>query len=112
MALAYADARVAIVGAAFVMGATVGNLLMLQALLVAEAFGVLAYARLFSLNQLLVTFGVGLGPFLVGVLEDAMSYRVGFTIAAACSLGGALVLTTAGSIDSARTSLSAAPRSP
>ena len=112
VALAYADARVAIVGAAFVMGATVGNLLMLQALLVAEAFGVLSYARLFSLNQLLVTIGVGLGPFLVGVLEDAVSYRLGFTIAAGCSVAGALVLSTAGSIDSARASLSAAPRSP
>ena len=102
VALAFADTRVAVIGAAFVMGATVGNLLMLQALLVAEAFGVLAYARLFSLNQLLVTIGVGLGPFVVGVLEDAVSYRLGFTVAAACSVAGALVLSTAGSIPSVR----------
>ncbi|MEM7287283.1 MAG: MFS transporter [Actinomycetota bacterium] len=110
VALAYADSRVAIVGAAFVMGATVGNLLMLQALLVAEAFGVLAYARLFSLNQLLVTIGVGLGPFVVGVLEDVVSYRLGFAVAAACSVAGAAVLSSAGSIAATRTML--APPTP
>ena len=104
-ALAHADSRVAVVGGAFLMGATVGNLLMLQALLVAEAFGVRAYARLFSLNQLLVTIGVGLGPFVVGVLEDASSYRLGFWVAAACSVSGALVLAAGGSIAATRRQL-------
>ena len=108
VALAYADSRAAVVGAAFVMGATIGNLLMLQALLVAEAFGVGAYARLFSLNQLLVTFGVALGPFLVGVLEDAVSYRVGFWVAACCSVVGSLILASGGSIRATQAELTRA----
>ena len=53
-----------------VFGATIGNTLMLQPLLVAEAFGVRDYARLYSVNSLLSTVGVAAGPFLVGVLHD------------------------------------------
>jgi len=43
--LAESTSKAGIVISAFIMGATVGNLLMLQALLVAEAFGVISFAR-------------------------------------------------------------------
>ena len=51
-------------------GATIGNTLMLQPLLVAEAFGVRDYARLYSVNSLLSTVGVAAGPFVVGLIHD------------------------------------------
>ena len=49
--------RVGVLGAG-VMGATVGNLLMLQPLWLAEAFGVRAYARIFSLSNAIAVIGV------------------------------------------------------
>src|SRR5262249_24988921 len=54
-----------------VFGATVGNTLMLQPLLIAEAFGVRDYARIYSLNVLWTTLGVAGGPFVLGVVHDA-----------------------------------------
>ena len=50
-------------GVALFFGATVGNLLMLQPLLLAEAFGVREYPRIY-LSQLLSTLGVAPGPAL------------------------------------------------
>ncbi len=97
-----ADSRGGLLLAAFVFGATVGNLLMLQALLVAEAFGIRAYARVFSLNQLLVTVGVAAGPFLLGALEDAYSYRASFWVAGALSATAAATFAAGGSVDRAR----------
>jgi MFS family permease len=110
--LAEAGTRPAIVATAFFMGATVGNLLMLQALLVAEAFGVVAYARIFSLNQLLVTFGVALGPFLLGALEDTVSYRLSYWVAGALSVAGSIVFTVGGSVRTATAGLELATNRP
>lgn len=103
--LAESDSRVLLVASAFFMGATVGNLLMLQALVVAEAFGVRAYARIFSVNQLIVTIGVATGPFLMGLLEDLSSYRVSYWVAATLSLSGAAVFALGGSMDRAHRDL-------
>lgn len=100
--LAEGGSRGALLLAAFLMGATVGNLLMLQALLVAEAFGVRAYARIFSLNQLIITVGVATGPFLLGALEDAYSYRASFWVAGSLSVLSALVFAAGGSVARAR----------
>lgn len=47
-------------------GATVGNLLMLQPLLVSEAFGVRSYARIFATTNLMTSWGTAVGPWLVG----------------------------------------------
>lgn len=105
--LAESGSRAAIVIAAFFMGATVGNLLMLQALLVADAFGVGAYARIFSLNQLLVTFGVALGPFLLGALQDGVSYRLSYWIAGCLSMAGSIVFAAGGSVRAATARLAA-----
>jgi MFS family permease len=49
-------------------GISVGNLLMLHPLLIAEAFGLKAYARVFAVSNLMATFGVAIGPGLMGWL--------------------------------------------
>jgi len=76
VAIALADERVALFIAILVFGATVGNLLMLQPLLIAERFGVLDYPRIFSRSQFVALFGTAGGPLLLGVLRDnAGGYR-------------------------------------
>ena len=84
---------------AVVFGATIGNTLMLQPLLVAEAFGVRDYARLYSVNSLLSTVGVAAGPFLVGVLHDVTGgYTAAYVVAAGLSVGAMLVMVAAGPV--------------
>lgn len=90
---------------AIVFGATIGNLLMLQPLLFAEAMGARDYARIFALNQLIVVAGVATGPFLLGALRDAQSYRLSYTVAAVLCLTGTVVISRAGSTATARRDL-------
>ncbi len=66
---------------AFVFGLTVGNLLMLQPLLMAEAFGVERYPKIFSYANAASTVGVAGGPVLMGYVHDAASYLVSFYVA-------------------------------
>ena len=95
--LATVESAGLLVACAVLFGATIGNLLMLQPLLFADAMGARDYARIFALNQLIVVAGVASGPFLLGALHDASSYRVSYTTAAALGLLGTLVLSRAGS---------------
>ena len=67
------------------MGATVGNLLMLQPLWLAEAFGVKAYARIFSLSNAIAVMGVAAGPVVLGVVFDLVDYRMAYLVAATLS---------------------------
>lgn len=83
-------------------GLSVGNLLMLQPLLLAETFGVKDYSRIYSLNQLMGTIGVAGGPFLLGFLRDHYDYEVAFLIGAALNLCGFAALVAAGAVDTAR----------
>jgi MFS family permease len=93
VAIAFADGMVAIFAAIFVFGATIGNLLMLQPLLIAERFGVVDYARIFSRSQFLTMLGTAGGPVLLGWLYDnAGGYDTSYAVAACCSLAGAAVL--------------------
>jgi MFS family permease len=96
--LAFADTRSSLLVATVLFGATIGNLLMLQPLVVAEAFGVRDYPRIFSLASLIMTFGVAAGPFLLGALHDAWSYRVSYLVAAGVSVAGAAILAAAGPV--------------
>jgi MFS family permease len=105
-ALAFSGGEAGLLAASALFGATVGNLLMLQPLLMAEVFGVLDYPRVFSLNQLVVSAGVAAGPFVLGVLHDASGYRLAYLTAGAVSLLGALLLWSAGPADRAREALS------
>jgi len=74
-------------------GATVGNLLMLHPLLIANQYGPADYARIFSRSQLFVFLGTAAGPYLLGALHDATDgYLVAYLVAGSLSLTGALVL--------------------
>lgn len=79
-------------------GMTIGNILMLQPLLIAERFGVRDYARIYSRSQFVAIVGTAGGPLVVGYLYDVGgSYRMPYAVAAMLSLCGALVLSLGGS---------------
>jgi MFS family permease len=92
-----ADATWLLFAAIVLFGATIGNILMLQPLLIAERFGVRDYPRIFSRSQLVAVVGTAGGPLLLGSLYDVFgSYQVPYAVAASCSLTGALVLSLGG----------------
>ena len=95
--LASANGTGPIFGAIILFGATVGNILMLQPLLIAERFGVLDYPRIYARAQLFGLVGTAGGPLLLGWLYDAFDgYRVSYYAAAVCSIVGAAAFATAG----------------
>lgn len=75
-----------VIAGAAVFGSTVGNLLMLQPLWLAEVFGGPAYARIFSLSNAVSVLGVAVGPAALGVLYEAFGYGAGYLTGAAASL--------------------------
>lgn len=84
--------RLPLVLATVAFGCTIGNLLMLQPLVLADRFGVANYSRVYSLSQLIVTgFGVAGGPYLLGWLRDRQSYELSYSVAAAGSVIGAVI---------------------
>jgi MFS family permease len=96
-ALAFATTTATIFPAIILFGATVGNILMLQPLIVAEHFGVLDYPRIFSRSQFMCMLGTAAGPLLLGWLYDnAGGYETSYLVAAACSFSGSLVLAAGG----------------
>lgn len=95
--VAIGHSAVALFPAIVLFGMTVGNLLMLQPLLIAERFGVRDYPRLYSRASFVSTVGTAAGPYLLGVLHDrAGGYGTAYTVAAACAVAGALVLAAGG----------------
>jgi MFS family permease len=88
--LAFVDVRVGLLAAALLFGLTIGNVLMLRPLLLADGFGVVDYPRIFSRSDVITTLGVAAGPFLVGALHDAVDYRFAYlsiAVIAACGIG-------------------------
>jgi MFS family permease len=110
--IAFAGHRAALLVGAGLFGLSVGNLLMLQPLLLAEAFGVKEYGRIYSLNQLFGTVGVAGGPALLGVIHDLADYRWAFTVAALCNVLGLAALVAAGTVTAARASWRRDQRAP
>ena len=79
-------------------GCTIGNMLMMQSLLIAQRFGVLDYPRIAARQGLISFTGTAGGPLLLGALHDfAGGYRSSYLAAGACSLVGALLFSLAGS---------------
>mgnify|MGYP000008686919 CR=1 FL=1 len=96
-ALAFSYNAVAFFAMIVVFGGTVGNILLLQSLLISHRFGVLDYARLFSRSQLFVVIGTAGGPLLLGWLYDLSGdYRMSYLVAGCLSLVGAAVMWWAG----------------
>ena len=95
---ALAQGRALLVVAAL-FGCTVGNLLMMQALILAEAFGLRAYGRIFSLNQLFMVAGVASGPAVMGFLyQFAGGYRASYLAMAGASILALLLVAAAGPV--------------
>ncbi len=79
-----------------VFGISVGNLLMLQPLLLVQAFGVQRYPRLFAVANAIGTIGLAGGPLAMGVIHDEWNYSWSFLAAAAASATAFAVLLAAG----------------
>ena len=94
--LAVADSGLAMVVGVLVLGSAMGNLLMLHPLILADAFGVRDYPRIYGFGSLLMVSGLAGGPFLTGVLNDAYSYRSAFFALAAIAVVGLVVYSFAG----------------
>jgi len=95
--LAVTESRTALLVLTVAFGLTVGNLLMLHPLLLAERFGVRDYGRIYSRSQLVATLGVAVGPAAIGVLHDALGgYGAAFTLAGLASVVAAVVLAVSG----------------
>ncbi len=100
--LALAETRELLLAGSVIFGLSVGNLLMLQPLLLAETFSVRDYSQIYSYNQLFGTIGVAGGPFLIGFIRDLADYRVALLVGAAANLVALAVFTAAGTIATAR----------
>lgn len=91
--LAFADQRIAILGAVILFGLTIGNSLVMQPLLLAESFGTREYGRIYSMSQFIATAGVAGGPFVVGLIYDlAGGYIVPFVAMAFASFLGFFIM--------------------
>ena len=97
IALAFADTTTMIFASIIVFGATVGNILMLQPLLIAERFGVLDYPRIYSRAQLYALVGTAGGPLLLGWLHDVSGdYQLSYVAAGVCSASAVIVFLASG----------------
>lgn len=81
------EGTVAMFAAVALFGFSVGNVLLLHPLLLANSFGMADYPRIYGRSQFLTTLGVAGGPFLFGWLHDHAggydtSYLVGAGLAA------------------------------
>ncbi len=91
--LAFATTPLAIGVSVVGFGLVVGNLLMIQPLLLAAAFGVRDYGRIYSTSQLVSTLGYATGPGVVaglsthfGGYEEAIAVAAGVSVVALLSL--------------------------
>ena len=91
------DSRAALLVAITVYGGTLGSFITMQALLVAEAFGVAHYAQIYAMARFLSVLGVLIGPGLMGLLHQRTGgYLASFMAVGLISMLGALVLAAAG----------------
>lgn len=96
--IALNESRIGLLLSIALFGVTIGNMVMMQSLLIAERFGVRDYPRIAARSGLISFSGTALGPLLLGWLYDvAGGYRSSYLAAAACSLIGALLFSLAGS---------------
>lgn len=79
-----------------VVGFTIGNIYMMQTLLVAEKFGLVSLGTVLGVIGLAAQAGSGAGPFLVGWMADASGdYTLPFTISGLVTLGSAVIVLAA-----------------
>lgn len=77
----------------FVFGCTIGNIFMMQSLLVGEFFGMVSFGSVYGLLQLATQVASGLGPFGLALLVERFGgYSGALEVLAVVALGAALVL--------------------
>jgi MFS family permease len=95
--LAFAQGANLILLAVTLFGINSGSMLMMQPLLLAEAFGVRDYGRIYSISQLVGVFGYALGPATAGFLYEASGgYTIPYLAIAFSSLLGMAVFALSG----------------
>jgi len=76
-----------------VFGFTIGNVYMMQSLLVGEIFGLVSFGAVFGLVNLVGQVGAGAGPFGIGFLRDQTGgYGIPFTVTALLTYLAAVVI--------------------
>ncbi len=87
------DGVVPTYGFVLIVGFTIGNIYMMQTLLVAETFGLVSLGTVFGVIGLAAQVGSGAGPFLVGWLADISGgYSLPFVLSAAVTLTSAAII--------------------
>lgn len=81
--MAYADSVISLVVGLAIFGITVGNLLMLQPLLIADAYPISLYGHIYSRANFLSNLGLAGGPALMGFVHAIdNSYHFPYLVAA------------------------------
>ena len=74
-------------------GLTMGNIIMMQSLIIGECFGLVSFATVSGLAGVFTMSGAAFGPSIAGLIFDATkSYQMAFTIFAAMSAVAILVI--------------------
>lgn len=77
----------------FAFGLTMGNVVLLQSLIIGECFGQVSFGTVFGLASLFISSVSSLGPMIAGFIYDStQSYRTAFSIFAAMSTFATLFL--------------------
>ena len=77
----------------FAFGLTMGNVVLLQSLIIGECFGQVSFGTVFGLAGLFISSVSSFGPMIAGFIYDAtQSYRIAFSIFAAMSAFATLFL--------------------
>jgi len=102
-AMSMVKGELAVLAMTMLFGFTVGNILMVQPLLVAAAFGLRDFPRILSYQQLIMNFGVAMGPIAIGLIYDfGGGYGNAFVFVSFCSLAAFAALWMARSPDLVR----------
>ncbi|MFM8943523.1 MAG: MFS transporter, partial [Acidimicrobiaceae bacterium] len=97
------NSRIGLLLAIGLFGVTIGNMVMMQSLLLAERFGVRDYPRIAARSGVISFSGTALGPLVLGWLYDvAGGYRSSYLAAGVCSIIGAILFSFAGSATASR----------
>jgi predicted MFS family arabinose efflux permease len=76
-----------------VFGFTIGNVYMMQSLLVGELFGIVSFGTIFGVQNLVSQVGAGAGPFGIGWLHDQTGgYGVPLTVTAGLTYLAAIAI--------------------